>query len=118
MNLRGAGEEFPMLKGEKGNTVLWNPLLVAISHKKLDVVQYFLGELKISLRQMGKRPIDDDILSDEIAAEAHTYCLQIAIATKDLLMLEELWGHYTAWDVLHLKKIIEIIIEERWGQGL
>ena len=33
-------------------------------------------------------------------------------------MLEELWGHYTAWDILHLKKIIEIIIEERWGQGL
>lgn len=33
-------------------------------------------------------------------------------------MLEELWNHYTAWDTIHLLKVIDIIISEAQGQAL
>jgi hypothetical protein len=33
-------------------------------------------------------------------------------------MLEELWGHYLAWDIAHLKMMVEILVESRWGPAL
>ena len=50
MNLRAPADEFKMLNGQLVSTADWNPLLIAIAARKIDVVQYFLGELKISLR--------------------------------------------------------------------
>ena len=46
--VRGAADEFK-LNGEKVSMASWNPLLVAIANKKLDVVKYFLEDLSIAL---------------------------------------------------------------------
>ena len=62
MLLRGSTEEFQYTKGPGVNRKVpmatWNPLLLAIAHKKLDVVRYFLYELKISLSAFGRAPDD------------------------------------------------------------
>jgi len=34
----------------------WNPLLIAIAYKRLDIVRYLLHDLQIALRHHGKRP--------------------------------------------------------------
>lgn len=34
----------------------WNPLLLAIAYKRLDIVRYFLQEMHIALRHYGKQP--------------------------------------------------------------
>lgn len=49
-------DEFQMTKTEKVSTADWNPLLVAIAHKKIDIVRYFLDHLKIALKHAGKKP--------------------------------------------------------------
>ena len=51
-------DEFPISKTEKVSMVEWNPLLVAIAFKKIEVVRYFLYEMKIALRHAGKRPLE------------------------------------------------------------
>jgi hypothetical protein len=35
----------------------WNPLLVAIAFKKLDIVRYFLEDMSLGLALAGKSPI-------------------------------------------------------------
>jgi hypothetical protein len=42
----------------------------------------------------------------------------IALANKDLEMMEELWGHYLAWDTSHLRMMVDILTESRWGPAL
>lgn len=48
-----------MSKGAQGQRVSmseWNPVLIAIAFKRLDIVRYFNQELKISLKQACKDP--------------------------------------------------------------
>jgi hypothetical protein len=70
------------------------------------------------LRHAGRRPGEEIFSTEEAATEQHIFCLQIALATQDLEMLEYLWGHYLAWDTPHLRMMIEIITEMRWGAAL
>jgi hypothetical protein len=44
IHLKGCTDEFAMTKIEKVKMDEWNPLLVAIAFKKLDVVRYFLED--------------------------------------------------------------------------
>lgn len=37
----------------------WNPLLVAIALKKVEIVRYLTQELNIPLRYFGKRPNEE-----------------------------------------------------------
>jgi len=69
MDLKQADGTFKMQKGEAVSTSEWNPLHHAIAYKKKEIVQYFLSVLKISLRQLGKRPGDEETQSVELAAE-------------------------------------------------
>jgi hypothetical protein len=92
--------------------------LIAIASRKIDVVQYFLGDLKISLRQLGRRPGEEEVLSAEQAAEQQNFSLYIAIAIMDLSMLEELWNHYTAWDTLNLSLLLDVLISQEQGLAL
>jgi hypothetical protein len=39
---------------------MWNPLLIAIANKKLDIVKYFLEELSISISLFGFDPSVQD----------------------------------------------------------
>ena len=48
--LRGCTEEFAMSKTEKVTMAEWNPVLVAIAFKRVDIVKYFIQELKISMK--------------------------------------------------------------------
>lgn len=41
----------------------WNPLLVAIAYKKLDILRYFTQQLKISVRQFARSPSDETELT-------------------------------------------------------
>lgn len=34
----------------------WNPLLLAIAYKKLEIIRYFLNDMHVSLRNFGKAP--------------------------------------------------------------
>lgn len=54
LNLRGEAEEIKLTEGEKANTKDFNPFLVAVYHRKLDVVRYLINDLKISVRMAGK----------------------------------------------------------------
>lgn len=47
--MRGFPGEFTVGK-EKFKLSEWNPLLLAVAFKRLDIVRYFVNELKISLR--------------------------------------------------------------------
>jgi len=40
--LKGCTEEFAMSKTEKVSMAEWNPLLLAIAFKKVEIVRYFL----------------------------------------------------------------------------
>lgn len=54
--MNGYQESFQLTKTDKVAMANWNPLLVAIALKKIDIVRYFLYELKIALRHFGKIP--------------------------------------------------------------
>lgn len=117
MSNTGLAENITFLKGEQLSTESFNPLLLAIAHKKLDIVRYFLYDMHVSLKNFGKKPFTRSYNAAE-NADNQTYCLQIAVANKDQAMLEELWNVYNAWDYLHLQKIVDIIVEEKWAAGL
>lgn len=77
----------------------FNPLLVAIAHKKLEVVRYLLHEYGISLKNFGKNPYSD--MSDSPLAPL--FSLELTVATKDDKMLDLLWGKSNCWEAIHLK---------------
>ena len=54
--LRGSGDEFSFSKAqtEKVKMADWNPLLVAIAFKRLEIARFFLHDCRISIRQSGK----------------------------------------------------------------
>lgn len=54
LNLRGEAEEIKLTENGKANAQDFNPFLVAVAHKKLDVVRYLINDLKISVRMAGK----------------------------------------------------------------
>jgi hypothetical protein len=36
----------------------WNPFLLAVAYKKIDIVRYFTEELKVSVKHAGIKPGD------------------------------------------------------------
>lgn len=80
----------------------WNPLLVAIALKKIDIVRYLLQTVKISLTSNGSAPGAVATTPDQEATN-RVFCLKLAVVNKDLEMLKELWGNnFLAWEVPHL----------------
>ena len=67
--LSGLAGTFEVPKGSKVSTAQWSPLVIAVANKRLDVVRYFLHDLKISVDA------------------ADTLALQLAITNQDLPML-------------------------------
>ena len=70
------------------------------------------------MRHAGKKPESGKPETAQEAAEQQVYSLMIAVANKDLAMLEELWGTITPWDQTHFVKLVETLVAERWQQGL
>ncbi len=80
LELRGLDEEFEFTPEVKSNMKNWNPLLVAIAFKKIDIVRYLLNELNISLKMGGWNP---DSQEGADMAEAECFALKIAVKNKD-----------------------------------
>ncbi len=47
--------------------------------------------------------------------EMRAYPLLLAIANKDLAMLDELWKVYQSWELIELKYIVKVLGAEGWG---
>lgn len=92
--LNGIGDEYSFSKTqpEKAKMVDWNPLLVAIAYKRLEIVRYFLHDHRVAIRHAGKKPGSAAPLTAQESADQQVYCLLIAISNKDIPMLQELWN--------------------------
>jgi hypothetical protein len=102
MSLTGFGEEFSMTKTEKVKMANWNPLLVAIAFKKIELVKYFLYEVLASLRVFGSTPglTEASQIESELAAR-QAFSMKLVVANKDLAMFNELWSIQAAWNNEH-----------------
>lgn len=69
LNLRGEAEDFPLTKTDKVSTKDWNPFLIAVANKKVELVRYFISELKISVRHAGKKPVAEKAVTVEAIAD-------------------------------------------------
>lgn len=110
--LRGSSDEFQLVKGQpKVSMSNWNPLLIAIAFKKVEIVRYFLADKQIALSWAGRAPD---------GTQDHTFALKLAIINQDLPMLVELWAgaQYQAWDHVHFQWLLkQLILEHHWAKG-
>jgi hypothetical protein len=54
----------------------------------------------------------------EEISDLFIFSLKIAVANRDLPMLEELWSVHTSWESNHLTRLVDILVNEKWNQGL
>lgn len=110
--IRGSPTDEIKVNGEKVSTAQWNPLLVAIANKKLDIVKYFLEELSISISLFGLNP--------SVQGSDAYFALQLALSNQDLPMLTELWGgaQYQTWTSQHLQWLVKQLVDSKWNAGL
>ena len=86
--LRGCTDEFNF--GKHGGEVKkvsmsnWNPVLLSIAFKKVEILRYLINDLRISLATSGTSP-DSQVVDVR-------FSLQVAAAFHDLPTLVELWG--------------------------
>lgn len=78
-------------------------------------MRYFINELKISVRHAGKKPVTAKAVTVEEIADLQIYSLRIAVANRDLPMLEELWDVFTTWESNHLTRLVDILVNEKWN---
>lgn len=68
--IKGSADEFNFSKTDKVSMAEWNPLLVAIAQKRIDIVRYFLYDLNVALRHAGRKPnAEPSDSADEMAAQ-------------------------------------------------
>lgn len=122
MLLRDFNEEFKMSATEKVTMADWNPLLVAIAFKKIDIVRYLINELQVSVRQWTTKPDDLAMMAcgdNFTTAENQIFGLYLAAHNKDINMLKELWNlQYLAWEEIHLQRLMKHLIAFKWGDGI
>lgn len=108
--LKGHQDDFHFNKTPQGKVslVTWNPVLLAIAYKKLDILRYFTSELNISIRHTTYEPESDSPQfnhgEDNVAKEA--FSLMVAIANKDIKTFTALWEDYSAWSKEHLVRVV------------
>lgn len=97
MILRGSTDEFTVTKNppQKYPMKEWNPLLLAIAYKRVEIVRYLIQDLKVSFR-MGTRdptieqiPVKFNVSYSHVSLERSnkTFGLHLAIINRDLPML-------------------------------
>jgi hypothetical protein len=64
----------------------WNPFLVAIAFKRVEIVRYFIEELKISCKFACRDPTIP-FTSEQDDAQAELFGIHLAIINRDLTML-------------------------------
>ncbi len=96
----------------------WNPLLIAIAFKRVDIVHYLLQELKISFRHSSRdpdiQPINPNASYHSLIDEnSKLFGLRLAVANKDPNMLSELWTNASLcpyWERKHLSNLLCLIM--------
>ena len=58
----------------------WNPLVVAIAHRKAEIVKYFLNNMQVPLRFYGESP-------KAIFPDDHFFALRVAVSNRDTKIL-------------------------------
>ena len=83
-------EAYDFFNGEMFDTQNWNVLQYAIAHKRVDIVRYFLTNLKMSLKQFGKRPEEVyklTTMTEVNDVDIYLFPLQLAVNNTDDAML-------------------------------
>jgi hypothetical protein len=88
---------------------------LAIAFKRLTIVRYFIEELKISVRHAA-RPVAEghQVASRQEKAELEAFPLLMAVANKDLNMLNYLFKDSSAWNEYHLLRVVKQLVEDKW----
>jgi hypothetical protein len=117
--LKGFKEDFAFTKTDKQSMAEWNPLLLAVAFKRLEIVRYFVHELRLPIRIAGNKSgqnygeQEEDLITNEM------FALTLAITNKDTNMLQELWTvNSSAWEENHLHRLLKQLIAAKWTQGL
>lgn len=119
MLLQGMTDEFKLDAREKISTADWNPLLLAIGYKKLEIVRYLVQELHVSVRQWTRKPNTPFSLNDDEFIDTQMFAFKLIIANKDVAMLKELWNvNFMAWEEPHMQKLFEMLVAQKWTEGL
>jgi ankyrin repeat protein len=109
---------------DEHNTELWNPLLFAINANKLDVVKYFIDDVKVNLRLAMASPDKRDIEYDDINYLGMTSLdeiqgILISVQNQHLKMFDYLWdANFTMWTSGHLLELLRYLLESEWMEGL
>lgn len=97
----------------------WNPLLVAIAYKRIEIVRYLTQELHVSVRQWTRTPNTPLTLENHAFIDAQMFAFKIIVANKDLAMLKELWNvNYIAWEDVHMQRLFKLLIQAKWIDGI
>lgn len=70
------------------------------------------------MKNFGSEPGEYAGLTYEQRADIDIYCLRLAVDNRDEPTLLELWKHYQSWDLPHLKKLVDYIVNLKWGPAL
>lgn len=67
----------------------WNPFLVAVAYKRIEIVKYFMTEMRASLMIIGRDPMQVNSVPNTREEEVISECfaLKLAIINKDLAIL-------------------------------
>ena len=97
MILRGCTDDFIVSKNplKKYNMTDWNPLLLAIAFKRVEIVRYLIQDLKVSFRlatrdpTIEKAPPHASVSFQHVSLERANkiFGLHLAIINRDLPML-------------------------------
>lgn len=92
LGLTGLKEEFTIAKNplQKVSMENWNPFLVAIAFKRLDIIRYFMMELKVSVKVACRDPhqtFENVPSTREEEVKQEYFGLHLAIINKDQSML-------------------------------
>jgi len=123
--MRGFPGDFTIDK-ERFKLADWNPLLLAVAFKRVDIVRYFVNELKISLRLALRDPqapalTEHAALGTTTSAVDDIFGLRLAVANRDMPMLQELWhslSNNSFWNQNHQSHLIHELLTAKWQAGV
>jgi ankyrin repeat protein len=91
------------------STIMWNPLHFAVFNNHLDIVKYFISDLKVSIKTIGPKAIYDnenDPTNLDTFPEDKIMLLNLAVETRNKEMLQYLL------DELHFFWYSEFVVDQ------
>eukprot|EP00347_Sterkiella_histriomuscorum_P007709 403347865 len=118
--LKGHQDDFLFNKTPQGKVSManWNPVLLAIAYKKLDILRYFTSDLNVAIRHTTQEPEIEKSFFPEDQEAQEAFGLMLAIANKDAKTFSALWDDFTSWSKEHLVRVVQQVVQEKWVVGL